>query len=131
MMGLLFVAVVGGAASAAQAPRVAALDALQPGRWVLKEKDGTSRSLCIADPRNVMQIQHGTAQCSRFVIANDPRSATVHYTCPGAGHGRSMIHVEGRTQFSLRTQGILEGAPFETEYEGHHVGFCHQTGAVR
>ncbi len=130
-MGLLFLAAAGGAAGAAQAPRLAALEAVQPGQWLLKEKDGASRSLCVADPRSLMQIEHGGAQCSRFVVVNDPRSATVHYTCPGAGHGRSTINIEDRTQFRLQTQGILDGAPFDTEFEGHRIGHCGTGGGPR
>lgn len=130
-MGLLFLAAAGGAAGAAQAPRLAALEAVEPGQWVLKEKDGASRSICVADPRALMQLQHGGAQCSRFIVANDPRSATVHYTCPGAGHGRSTLSLESRDQFRLQTQGIWEGAPFDTEYEGHRVGGCGAAGGTR
>ncbi|MEG3088117.1 DUF3617 domain-containing protein [Sphingomonas sp. PB4P5] len=130
-MGLLFLAAAGGGASAAQAPRLAALRAVAPGQWLLKEKGGESRSLCVADPRALMQIEHGPAQCTRFIVADTPRSATVHYTCPGAGHGRSTISVEGKEQFRLETQGILDGAPFDTEYEGHRVGQCGAASSAR
>ena len=74
LMGLLFLAAAGGGASAAQAPRLAALRAVAPGQWLLKETGGESRSLCVADPRALMQIEHGAAQCSRFVVADAPRS---------------------------------------------------------
>ena len=124
LTGLLFLAVTSAATGAAHAPRSAALDAVQPGQWTLKEKDGGSRSLCIADARMLMQVQHGAAQCSRFVVADSPRTATVHYTCPGAGHGHSTISVEDKTQFHLQTQGVLSGEPFETEYEGRRTGRC-------
>lgn len=131
MMGLLFLAAAGGGASAAQAPRLAALRAVAPGQWLLKEKGGESRSLCVADPRALMQLEHGHAQCSRFVVADAPRSATVHYTCPGAGHGRSTISLAGKERFRLETQGILDGAPFDTEYDGHRLGACAVPGGTR
>jgi hypothetical protein len=129
LMGLVFLAAVGGGASAAQAPRLAALRAVAPGEWLLKEQGGGVRSLCVTDPRALMQIEHGAAQCSRFVVADAPRSATIHYTCPGAGHGRSTITVEGKERFRLETQGILDGAPFDTEYDGHRLGACGAGGA--
>jgi hypothetical protein len=130
-MGLLFLAAMGGAASAAQAPGLAVLRAVVPGQWLLQEKGGESRSVCVADPRALMQIEHGHAQCSRFVVADGPRSATVHYTCPGAGHGRSTISLAGKERFRLETQGILDGAPFDTQYEAHRLGQCGATTGAR
>ena len=115
---------IGGVATAAQAPQLAALGAVTPGQWQLKDADGATRSLCVADPRVLLQIEHGAALCSRFVVANDARSATVHYTCPGAGHGRTTITVDGGQRFRLQTQGIHDGAPFDTDYEGRRLGNC-------
>lgn len=113
-----------GIAGAAQAPRLAALTAIAPGQWQLTDISGGTRTLCVPDPRMLLQIEHGAAQCSRFVIADDRRSATVHYTCPGSGHGRTTISVVDAGQFRLQTQGMHDGAPFDSDYEARRIGGC-------
>lgn len=93
---------------------------------MLREIGGTETTrICVADPRMLIQLRHPRAQCSRFVVEDLPRSVTVHYTCPGAGHGRTDISVEGGKLIKLRTQGIADGAPFDLEYEGRRTGTCH------
>ncbi|KQS05241.1 hypothetical protein ASG11_07390 [Sphingomonas sp. Leaf357] len=112
-------------AAPAQGPSLVALNGIQPGRWQLRDMDGGERtSLCVADPRMLIQLRHPGAQCSRFVVEDLPKSATVHYTCPGAGHGRTVISVESGHLIRLRTQGIADGAPFDVNYEGRRTGAC-------
>ena len=123
-MGAAFALLACSVAGAAQAPRLAALSAITPGQWQLTETGGAARSICVPDPLMLLQIEHGAAQCSRFVIADDRRSATVHYTCPGSGHGRTTISVVDGDQFHLQTQGIHDGAPFDTDYEARRIGAC-------
>src|SRR3546814_20929065 len=87
-----------GAATAvpAQAPSLAMLDRLEKGSWQLRErgKDAVVQTICVGDARRMIQVYHPGATCSRYVI-EDPQSAvTVHYTCPGAGHGRKTIRRE-------------------------------------
>ncbi|CAN5323422.1 hypothetical protein BH09PSE4_BH09PSE4_23460 [soil metagenome] len=115
---------IAGAAVPAQAPRLAALSSIETGEWTLKEIGGEGRSLCLSDPRTLIQLRHGNAQCTRFVISDDPHSVTVHYTCPGAGHGRTTITVETSRLIKVETQGIAGGAPFESTYEGRRTGAC-------
>lgn len=113
------------ASAPAQGPSLAALNAIEPGQWQLREIDGDEKkSLCVADPRLLIQLHHLRAQCSRFVVEDLPKSATVHYTCPGAGHGRTVISVESGHLIKLRTQGIADGAPFDVNYEGRRTGSC-------
>ena len=125
LFGLLL---IGGltAAAPARAPELAALTRIETGQWQLKEPGatGTARSLCIVDPAVLLQLGHGGAQCSRFVIADTPDTATVHYTCPGAGHGRTTISMETPRLLHIQTQGIAGGAPFDLDYEGRRIGAC-------
>lgn len=112
-------------AAPAQAPSLVALNRIEPGQWALRELGGTDKTLlCVADPRALIHLRHPGAQCSRFVVEDKPRSATVHYTCPGAGHGRTDVAVESPRLIRLRTQGIADGAPFDAEYEGRRIGTC-------
>jgi hypothetical protein len=110
----------------AQAPTIAALQVIQPGQWALRSRSdpAQSRSLCLGDPALLFQIRHGGAACTRFVVANDPRGATVQYRCPGAGNGRTTIKVETPRLIQIDSQGIANNEPFMIEYEGRRVGEC-------
>ena len=114
---------------------LSALALLQPGQWSLHAHDRPSdnRSICVGDPRALLQVRHGEAMCSRFVIASDARTATVHYTCPGSGHGRTTIRVESPHIIQIETQGIAGGQPFILSWEGRRTGNCaaKQSSAIR
>ena len=119
-------AVFGAAAWAhpAQAPAFVALKPLQSGQWQLREVGGGNRSVCLRDPATLFQLRSRGAQCSRFVIEDAQTSATVHYTCPGAGHGRTTIAVETPRLIRVESQGVDAGTPFNVELEGRRTGSC-------
>lgn len=108
-----------------------ALQIIQTGQWFLKSRagPGRDRSICVSDPRVLLQVEHGAAACNRFVIANTRRETTVHYTCPGSGHGRTTIRVETPRLIQIETQGIAQQEPFAVEFEGRRTGEC--KGAAR
>lgn len=118
-----------GAAAPAGPPALAVLNQIELGQWQLKELGGDSppRTVCLSDPTTLIQLGHGGGQCQHFIIANQPDLATVHYTCPGTGHGRTTIKLATPRTFNLDTQGIVSGAPFEDHYEARRIGAC--TGA--
>jgi hypothetical protein len=103
-----------------------ALSMIQPGQWFLKSRTGTAgnRSVCVNDVRALLQVEHGAAMCNRFVIANTSRETTVHYTCPGSGHGRTTIKVETPRLIQIESQGIARQEPFAVEFEGRRTGEC-------
>lgn len=113
-------------AQGARAPTLTVLGAVEKGPWELHEigKRGAPR-LCVADVSDILQLRHrGGAGCSRFVIANEPRTATVHYTCPGAGHGRTTLAMETPRVMRVDTQGIANNAPFDLLLEARRVPSC-------
>ena len=112
-------------AAPAQAPQLAALSSIEQGEWQLREvgAHNPARQLCVSDPALLLQIVQGEAPCSRFVIENAANTATVHYTCP-TGHGRTTITIETPRLFQLKTQGIMNGAPFDYDFEGRRTGAC-------
>jgi hypothetical protein len=127
--GLALAILAGSAAPAGQAERPAELPALRSierGMWELRVRGSSAppRKLCVADPSMLVQIQHGGGTCSRFVIDSQPNRATVHYTCPGAGHGRTSIRVESSRILQIESQGIANNAPFNVSYEARHAGAC-------
>ncbi|PCD04574.1 hypothetical protein COC42_00055 [Sphingomonas spermidinifaciens] len=113
------------AAAPAQAPALKVLAQIEPGRWQLREIDSkTERAVCVSDPRILIQLHHGAAQCSRFIVDNQATTGTVHYTCSGAGHGRTTIAVETPRLVQIRTQGLANGLPFQSEIEARRLGSC-------
>ena len=119
-------AFAGASAVPAQAPSLAMLDRLEKGSWQLRERgsDAVLQKVCVGDARRMIQIQHPRANCSRYIIEDTPKSVTVHYTCPGAGHGRTSIRSETNRLVQIDTQGIADGKPFSQAIEGRRAGAC-------
>lgn len=105
------------------APLVAA-KAITPGSWNVVFDDGTSRRMCLEDIEPLIQLAHAGPVCSRFVIADQPDRATVHYTCPGVGWGRTSVLVETPRLARINSQGISGRAPFALVAEARRVGDC-------
>jgi hypothetical protein len=119
-------ALAGATAVPAQAPSLVMLDGLEKGSWQLRERgnDGVLQTVCVGDARRMIQIQHPRANCSRYIIEDTPKSVTVHYTCPGAGHGRTSIRSETNRLVQIDTQGIADGKPFSQAIEARRAGPC-------
>lgn len=117
---------VGAVSVPAQAPSLAMLDRLEKGSWQLKERGGDQvvQTMCLGDPRRLIQVYHARTGCSRYVIEDTPNSVTVHYTCPGAGHGRTTIRSETNRLVQIDTQGIADGRPFSQAIEARRVAGC-------
>nr|WP_053000418.1 hypothetical protein [Sphingomonas sp. Y57] len=116
---------------AAASMSLAALQQLEPGLWQLEVKGRGPRQICIGDPVNLVQIEHDQLGCSRFVIANGPRIATVHYSCQRAGWGRTTVRVETPRTAVIQTQGISRNAPFDYIVEARRIGACGGQPAAR
>ncbi len=123
---LAVLALAGASAVPAQAPSLAMLDTLEKGSWQLRErgKDNVVQTICVGDARRMIQIEHPRATCSRYIIEDTPKSVTVHYTCPGAGHGRTSIRNETNRLVQIDTQGIADGKPFSQSIEARRTGPC-------
>lgn len=113
-----------GIAVAAQASGLAALGKIERGEWALRAPDGSTRSICLADPQVLLQLRHRGVACQRFVVENGANSGRVTYSCPGLGNGDTRITVETPRLIRLETQGISRGLPFTEEYEGRRTGAC-------
>jgi hypothetical protein len=123
---MLAATVAVGAPVAAQAPELAMLRTLETGQWQLRDRDSSSPpiSLCVRDPKVLLQLRHRYAVCTRFIVEDGAGSVTVQYSCPGAGNGRTTVRRETSRLVQIDTQGIAGGAPFNTAYEGRYVGAC-------
>ncbi|HEV2569069.1 hypothetical protein [Sphingomonas sp.] len=128
MRWLLALLVGGTALIAATNPRtsVLAFNRIQPGSWQLRSLDGStpSQRMCVQDPYELIQLRHPGTACSRFVLNNEAQTATVHYTCTGAGYGRTTIKVETPALMRIESQGLADRSPFQVTFEARRLGPC-------
>lgn len=122
--GALLLLAVGGVATAQRQSAPSPLAQIERGEWQLKSPRDGDRKLCFSGPNSFIQIEHAGLACDQFVLVQDARSATVRYTCPGRGLGRTQITVETPRLVRIETQGVLDGAPFEQSYEARKTGVC-------
>ena len=107
------------------APAPHALDGLRPGLWAFAGGTGEMpQRLCVKEPAALIQLQHGATACTRFTIASAAQAATVHYSCPGAGWGRTALRVENAERVRIDTQGVAANRPFAWTVEAHREGAC-------
>lgn len=120
----LGVAAAASAAATEERTSLPALAMLQPGLWQLRAEGEPTLNVCVADPYALIQLRHKAGGCTRLVIANEKASATVHYSCPGAGWGRTTLRAETPRLARIDTQGIAENAPFAFVAEARRIGPC-------
>ena len=110
---------------AAHAAELGMLDALAKGAWSLRIRDdGSEQRICVRDGRELIQLRHQQPGCSRFVVEDSADEVVVQYTCRGNGYGRTSIRRESNGLVQLRSQGIIDGAPFSISGEARHNGSC-------
>ncbi len=109
------------------AASLAALDGIERGEWTLTERGAKQpyKKLCLGDARQLLQVRHGGASCTRFVVTDTDANAVITYDCIGAGNGRTDLRVETPRLVQILSQGIASGAPFDISLEGRRTGICH------
>ena len=130
----LCVAFVGVAAGMPQLQRINAMNGVEPGLWsihALEKGEADVAPYCVADPTRLLQFRHPSANCTRLVITDTPRIATIQYSCPGAGWGRTSVRVVSPTMLRLDTQGIADNAPFALSAVARRLGDCSLQRASR
>jgi hypothetical protein len=110
---------------AGTAAELGMLDSLTKGAWNLRIRDdGSEQRICVRDGRELIQIRHKQAGCSRFVVQDNADQVVVQYTCRGNGYGRTSLRREGSGLVQVQSQGIIDGAPFSISGEARHSGSC-------
>lgn len=106
-------------------PGLVMLDQLQPGSWELRFRpDNRIERICVRDGRELIQLRHQQAGCSRFVVEDTVDRVTVQYTCRAGGYGRTYIRRESSSLAQIESQGIVDGQPFAFTAEARMVGQC-------
>lgn len=109
----------------AQSDALAMLGGLTKGEWTIRFRDGApSRKICVRSGDELIQLQHGDRNCSRFVVEDSASQVTVQYTCRGNGYGRTSIRRETASLVQVESQGIADGLPFQFMAEARRTGTC-------
>lgn len=113
------------APASARAPELAMLDGLAAGSWDIHIRGENSHSnVCVRTGRELIQIRHKQASCSRAVVEDQANRVTVEYNCAGAGYGRTTIRRESAQLVQIDSQGIQGGLPFHFDAEARRIGSC-------
>jgi len=113
------------AAVAVQAADLAMLASLNKGGWTLRIRDDDSQQrICVRSGQEFVQLRHRQSGCSQFVVQDSANEVVVQYTCRGNGYGRTSIRRENNGLVQIRSQGIVDGAPFSISAEARHTGSC-------
>lgn len=123
----LAISVAGGGFALAQSGTLAALAQIERGEWTLRASDGSTRSICVTDPRVLLQLRDRSGGCTNFVVENGASTGRITFSCP-TGKSDTRITVETPRLIRLETQGISRGLPFTEEYEGRRTGVCKAAG---
>lgn len=122
---LVLLALGCGSALAAQGDALGMLAKLQRGQWSVVSRDGgPSRTICLGDTAQLIQLQHAGSACSRYVVEDAADKVTVQYTCRGNGYGRTSIRRETAGLVQIESQGIAGGLPFQFKAEARRTGAC-------
>jgi len=103
-----------------------ALTPLERGRWEVRDLDsGRARpALCLGDPVQLVQLEHGGPACPIEVVENGTGEATAQYSCSGRGFGHTHIRVDTPRLVRIDTQGLNNGRPFSYRLEAKRTGRC-------
>lgn len=114
-----------GSALAAQGIGLAMLSKLHRGQWTVVSRDGgPSRTICLGDATQLVQLRHADSACSRYVVEDAADKVTVQYTCRGNGYGRTSIRKETNALVQIESQGVEGGLPFQFRAEARRTGSC-------
>lgn len=118
--------IAGAALALGGAQRPAALAQTSGGLWEVSGAPGSRvpPRLCVADPVALAQFEHRGKPCTRLVISDTPGATVIHYTCPGAGFGRSRVTALTPRSLRIETQGISDDLPFNYVIQARRVGQC-------
>ncbi|MGB5078234.1 MAG: hypothetical protein WBO17_12210 [Sphingorhabdus sp.] len=118
-----------GALAFAQGGDLSLLETLDRGLWQLRTIGGGVSTapvsqLCIGNPTQFTQIQHGDTQCTHYVVRSLPNSVTISYSCKGQGQGLTTIRKESSKLIQIQSQGIRNNSPFSFTVEARRSAAC-------
>lgn len=118
-----------GAPTGSRSAEPAGLASLETGEWELKERGSKSKPtrLCVTDGNQLLQPNHVSRQCQRYVIRSTSRQVSASFDCAEGGQGRTDLRIETSRLIQLSSQGVFDGRPYSIALEGRHIGVCRST----
>ncbi|HEX8840139.1 MAG TPA: hypothetical protein VF750_06690 [Sphingomicrobium sp.] len=128
----LFSTLAGGAMILMAAAGPSALGQAQGGLWEISGAPGSSTPVreCVADVAALARFEHRAATCSAKVSKDAGSSASIEYSCGGAGFGHSQVDVITPRSLRISTQGISGGLPFNYVLQARRVDDCAKGASV-
>jgi hypothetical protein len=124
-MGVCAAALVFATPVLSQSGGLAMLGELAKGEWTIRFRDGSQpRKVCVGTGLELIQLRHPQRGCSRFVVEESASRATVQYTCPSDGYGRTNVRRETNMLVQIESQGIANALPFQFAAEARRTGSC-------
>ena len=80
--------------------------------------------VCLADPAFLARWEHRRASCSVSKLTEHANVETFDYHCSRGGFGRSDVVLLTPRSLRIRTQGILDGLPFDETLYARWVKTC-------
>lgn len=101
-----------------------------PGEWeISRSATGTNpQRVCLADPAFLARWEHRRSSCSVSKLTERANLETFDYHCSRGGFGRSDVTLLTPRSLRIRTQGILDGLPFD---ETLHARWVKRCGSVK
>jgi hypothetical protein len=102
------------------------MDSLHAGGWLLHERGGRDRRLCVSRGGDLAFAAHRSAGCRILHSRAAPDRIEVNYVCPGGVQGMTRIRRETASLVHIETQGIAGGNPFANSWEARWIGACNR-----
>lgn len=97
-----------------------------PGMWEISRSatGANPQRVCLADPAYFARWEHRATTCAVNKLTERANLVTYDYRCVGGGFGRSDIALLTPRSLRIRTQGILDGLPFNDTLHARWVRQC-------
>ena len=105
-------------------PALRLLSGYHGGLYRVQEDGRRLRALCLPRGTDLVHIAHPGISCGYRVLEETAAAATVNYECPGAGWGRSTVHLRDAGEVQIDTQGTDRDGPFEFTARAVRTGGC-------
>ncbi len=110
---------------AAAAPLVFA-DA-KPGLWELSVAGSAKPPIkvCVKNILEVAAVEHGApGSCTYRDLGGGNTTKRVNFTCSGGGFGQAVMTVITPRNLKVATQGLVDGAPYNENFQARRLGDC-------
>jgi len=109
-----------------------ALAEAQPGLWEISGAPGIKAPVrqCIADVATLARFEHRARSCTARIVKSGGMTASIEYSCGGAGFGHSDLEFITPRSLRISTQRTSAGLPFNYVLQARRVDDCTKSASV-